>query len=339
MSNEKTNALAVQEPQQTALQPSSADAQASSMARARVEAQYLVAQRFKRSPDDVRLAVIHECKRPRFAAKAMYSLPIGGERITGPSIRLAETLFRLCGNMEAKVATLYDDDEKQLLEVSAVDYETNASHTTQLTVEKTVERKSLKAGQVPIGSRINSYGARVYLVTATERDFTAKRNAQISKAMRNVILRLVPEYIIEEAMEQAVETMNDAAAADPDAERKKLVGSFATIGVRAADLRDYLGHDLSGASPAELADLRAIFQTVKDGAATWRECLAAKTGIDSDRKSDPMAAVKAKVAAAAAKQTKRKRKAAPKPTPAEAYNGPPEDYKPADQQREPGQEG
>jgi len=311
--NGNTLALREQEQHPTSMQPASATAQASAMARSRVEAAYLVAMRRPRQIDDVRTMVLKECQRKGFAQKALYSLPIGGEPIIGPSIRLAEAFARLMGNMESKAITLYEDDDKQLIEVAVTDFESNTAYSEQFTVEKVIERRRLKKNQKPVSSRLNSYGDRVYLVRATERDFTAKRRAEISKAMRTCILRHVPDDIKDEAIGQARATIASGAAKDPDAYRRQLVDAFADIGVRAADLRDYLGHGLDGASPHELAELRAVYQTVKAGEANWRECVSAKTGVLSDEESDPHAVLKETIRQKLASQKKGGKRRRPQP--------------------------
>ena len=41
-----------------------------------------------------------------------------------------------------------------------------------------------------------------------------------------------------------------------------------------ADLEKHLGHPLGQTSPAELQDLRSIYQTIKDGEAKWSDYIA-----------------------------------------------------------------
>jgi hypothetical protein len=44
--------------------------------------------------------------------------------------------------------------------------------------------------------------------------------------------------------------------------------------VQPVELTRYLGHDLAQLSPKERADLRAIYQSIKDGHSTWKEYVA-----------------------------------------------------------------
>ena len=56
------------------------------------------------------------------------------------------------------------------------------------------------------------------------------------------------------------------------------------IGVRAEQLKEYLGHDAATLDPGELKDLRALYAAIRDGEASWRDVMEAKTG-ESSKKS------------------------------------------------------
>ena len=246
-------------------------------ARAAVEARYVMAVKRPRDMDQVRLNILKECKRPGFAAVARYRKPVG-DGIEGPSIRFAEAALRCMTNVMPEVATVYEDAEKRIQRVTVTDLEANVTYSSDVTIEKTVERNKLKDGQVPIKSRTNSVGKTTYLVEATEDDLLNKSGALVSKALRTLALRIIPGDILEEAMAQVVETLEKEDAKDPSAARKKLVDVFASFGVKPSDLRDYLGHDLDGVTPAELTELRAVGASLRDGEATWKDSLAHKLG-------------------------------------------------------------
>lgn len=237
---------------------------------ARVQAKAIVAMRQPRDLDTVRVRILKECARPGFADTARYSKPVGGQRIEGPSIRFAEACVRLMGNIDIDTQTIEDDEDKRVLRVCVSDLETNAHYASEITIEKTVERKRLGRGEQPISQRINSVGEVVYLVRATEDGLLNKQHALISKAIRTNALRLLPGDIVEEAMSRVLETQRKQGATDPDAARKRLVDSFAAIGVSPAELAKYLGHPIDQIVPAELVDLRGIYAAIKDGETTWK---------------------------------------------------------------------
>jgi hypothetical protein len=237
---------------------------------ARVQAKAIVAMRSPRDLDTVRVRILKECSRPGFADTARYSKPVGGQRIEGPSIRFAEAAVRLMGNIDIDTQTIEDDEDKRVLRVCVSDLETNAHYASEITIEKTVERKRLGRGEQPISQRVNSAGEVVYLVRPTEDALLNKQQALVSKAIRTNALRLLPGDIVEEAMVRVLETQRKQGAADPDAARKRLVDSFAAIGVAPAELAKYLGHPIDQIVPAELVDLRGVYAAIKDGETTWK---------------------------------------------------------------------
>lgn len=257
----------------------------SAAAIATVQAQYIIAQKRPRDLDVVRLALLKECRRPSFAAVARYRKPVG-DGVEGPSIRFAEAAMRALGNLSPKVRVAYDDPEKRIVTVSVSDLESNLNFEGDIVIEKTVERNKLKDGQIPIRARTNSVGKTTYLVTATEDELLAKQGALVSKMMREHALRILPGDIKDECMDQVITTLEKEDAADPTAARKKIVDAFDRIGVKPSALRDYLGHDLDGITPGELAELRAVGASIRDGETTWKDALEHKLRVSKANAPD-----------------------------------------------------
>jgi hypothetical protein len=262
-------------------------------AKANVEARFILALQRPRDIDTVRVKLLKECKRPGFAQVARYSKPVGGQRIEGASIRFAEAALRLMGNVLPETSVIYDDNQKRIVRVSVTDLETNLTYSSDVSVEKTVERSFIKDGQVPLSTRKNSNGKPVYLMPATEDDIANKVNANVSKALRGHALRILPGDILEEAMEQCLKTLNSEAAADPDRERKKIADAFASLRVMPNHLAEYLGHAIDTCAPSELVELRALYQAIKDGETTWHAAVEQKSG-----GKKPVSKTKERVAAA-----------------------------------------
>jgi len=244
-------------------------------AKAAVQARYLMALNRPRDWDGVRVSLLKECRRPGFAEVARYHKPIG-KGVEGPSIRFAEAALRCMTNILAESSVVFDDDEKRVIRVSVTDLESNLTYPIEVVIAKTVERSKLPEGEKALRVRTNSFGKPVYILPATEDDLLNKQNAQVSKALRTSGLRLLPGDILDECMTLVLTTLRDRDAKDPDAARKKIVDGFAALGVPPSELKVYLGHDLSTASPAELAELRALWTAIKDGEATWSVALESK---------------------------------------------------------------
>lgn len=254
-------------------------------AKAAVEARYVMAMQQPRDIDVFRQNLLHDCKRPGFARVARYAKPVGGKKIEGPSVRFVETALRHFRNILRETPTIYEDDEKRIVRVIVTDLEANVTHSTDVPIAKTVERKQVKPGMEVLGQRENSYGDTVYLIRATDDDLLNKTNALISKAVRNMGLNVLPGDIVEEAQDLVIRTSRDEDAKDPDAARKKIVDSFATLGVRASDLTEYLGHSIDQCSPAEMDDLRTVYAGLKDGETTWAEVAKTRAEQSSDARA------------------------------------------------------
>lgn len=255
-----------------------ASAAVAAQATAQIQARYIVAMRRPRDWDDVRVRILKECRRPSFADVAMFSLPRGGKKIEGLSIRFAEAALRCMTNVLPEQITVYDDAEKRIIQVSVTDLEANLTYSKQITVAKTVERSKPMDDGFFFTVRNNSQGRKVYTVPATEDDLLAKEGALVSKAIRTLTMRMLPGDITDEADTLIRVTLRDRAAKDPDGERKAIADAFSTLSVLPSDLKDYLGHPLEQTSPAELVELRGLFTAIKAGEATFRDALAAKKG-------------------------------------------------------------
>lgn len=244
---------------------------------AAIQARYQVALARPRNFDQVRVALLKECRRPFFAEVARYNKPIGKSGVEGPSIRFAEAAARCMGNILVESPTVYDDHEKRIVRVMATDLETNMTYLKDVTVTKTIERRKIADGQAVISTRVGSQGQTLYIIEADDDAILNKENALVSKAMRTVLLRLIPGDLVDEAMEQVTKTLRDKEAEDPDAARRRIVDGFSAIGVQPTDLVQYLGHDLGKTTPPELVKLRALYTAIRDGEATWAEAMESVT--------------------------------------------------------------
>jgi hypothetical protein len=286
----ESNGSAMVAPRETAISAVAAQA------RAMVEARFVMALHRPRDLDAVRVRLLKECKRPGFAEAARYRRPAGREQndagdwvekiIEGPSIRFAEAAIRNMGNLDVQSPTIYDDDDKRIVRVSVTDLETNATYSRDITLEKVTEQRKLRKGQKPVGQRTNSYGDTVYLVPATESQIKLKQDAEISKSIRTLGLRLLPGDVLDECMRLCVATKEAGIRADPEAARKRMIDGFVEIGVSPDELKAYLGHDLGSCSPNEIGDLRDLYLAIKDGVTSWGDIKRARAESEQDSDQD-----------------------------------------------------
>lgn len=276
-----------------------ASAAVAEMARARIQARYVMAMRRPRDWDEVRTKFLKECRRPSFAEVALYSKPRGGKSIEGPSIRMVEVALRCMGNVDIDTPVLFDDADRRKVAVYVTDLESNVTYTREVLLTKTVERSKPESDGTFISVRKNSYGKNVYLVPATEDDLMVKESALVSKTIRTNGKRLFPGDLMEEGENIVRETVRDRAAKDPDAEKRRIVDAFARLNIQPSDLKNYLGHEIAQSSPAELEELRRVWTGIKDGDATWKEILEERGKASGEPTTGKTDKLKEKVKAAA----------------------------------------
>lgn len=251
-----------------------------------VKARCALAKHSPRDIEVVRTRLLKDCARPLFAEKAIYSKPVGSklnkktdeweeEYAEGPSVRLAEAVFRHLGNLYVDAMVVVDDAEKRIIKVMAMDLETNATDAQDVTISKTVERSNAKGRQV-ISERLNSWGKKTFTVVATEDELLNKVNSGVAKMRRNKIIELAPVDIVEEAMIKCRETTAKTDAQDPDAAKRRLIDAFAEHQVFADDLRAWLGHELEKMTPGEIAQLRKVYAALESEETTWPAVMDAR---------------------------------------------------------------
>ncbi len=255
-------------------------------AKADIEARAIVAMNRPRNVERFRLALLEACRRSRFAAGAWYSKPVGGKPIEGLSIRFAEECARHYGNLAIDAQVIYDDGEKRIIRVTATDLETNNAYSLEVTVNKTVERRSPKQGDEVIRSRTNSNNQTVYLIRADEDALLNKQAALISKARRQLILQHIPSDIAEEASELILETRKSEVDKDPVAARKRMVDAFFQIGVGPEDIEEFLGKPLANITKAEIHFLHSVYTGMKEEGTSWAEVLELKRGKKGEAKEE-----------------------------------------------------
>lgn len=278
MNQPVSNALAVTQGfsgTSTALvQQETAAGAVAAQAKAMVEARYIMAMQRPRNWDQVRQDLMKECRRPSFAhnKSTYYRKPIG-QGVEGLGIRFVEVALRCMTNVLVETSMIFEDATKEIHRVSVTDLESNITYPLDVRVSKTVERSKTMDDGSYISVRLNSQNRPVYTVPANDDDLLNKRAALISKAIRTLGLRIIPGDMQDEAEEIIKKIRLDEAARDPDAKRKFIVDEFARIGVKAADLVEYLGHGLDTCSPAELVNLTGLWAAINDGEATWKSVM------------------------------------------------------------------
>ena len=248
--------------------PSAAMVAAAESAKAQIQCAYMMALQCPRSYFAAEQAVVKACENPLFAEKVEYKLPRGGTTISGPTIRLAELIRREWRNIFTTERVMHDDERQMIVQVTAMDLETNSIETAEVVIPKTVERRYVKDGQEIISERENSLGKKVYTVRATDSEVDMTRKAMISKALRNAIFRLVPAELVQVALATARQTIARADAADPKDATRRLIVCFEEQGVSIEKIEKFIGHTLEKSTTADVKKLRGLYKQMLNGA-SW----------------------------------------------------------------------
>ncbi|EOH1034926.1 hypothetical protein ACLMYS_003901 [Salmonella enterica] len=218
--------------------------------RAITEAQSKIqlAKMFPRNETEAFNKLLFSCSHPGFAEEAFYSLPRGNQKISGPSIRLAEEIARLYGNFTYGHRELSRSNGKSEVEVFAWDVENNNYTSRQITV---VHVQDTKNGSYALHSQA---------------DIDTRIANIASKQLRGRILSLIPKWMLSEAIAKCRETL--AGGQDKgqrDQRVQSLITRFAQKNVNKDALEKYLGHPIKLITDEEMADLFGVYTAIKEG--------------------------------------------------------------------------
>lgn len=256
---------------------------------AMVQTAMVRAVRFPRNEDEFFQRLLRSCRRYSFAEGASYRFPRGKKKIEDPdnpgrvkwvpneisdgTINLAREMARLWGNINFGFEVVYDGEDSRKLRGFAWDLETNAWSTKESSFKKLIQRKIDNVTQ---------------WVVPDERDLLELTNRNGSKLIRNCIFEVIPSDYKDEARAMASKTvLANTKDADPDALRKAIITAFGEINVSVKLLERYLGHSVADSTVEELASLRVMFRTIRDGNATFFDYLDARRGEDAEDGSQP----------------------------------------------------
>lgn len=254
---------------------------AAAQAKAAVESRYLMALQRPRDMERFRTNLLAACDVPAFAEEARYRKPVGKDFVEGWSIRFAEEAARHYGNLLNEATVTFDDDDRRIVRMSVTDLENNLTYPYDAVVEKTVERLSVPQGREVISSRKNSRGQTTFKLKAFGDEIINQQNNQISKGLRNGMMRLISAALQAECLERIQAALSKASREYMAVE--KLLAAFLKIGVTEAMVDEYLGHSAESMMPEQFAALSAIGQAIKDGETTWDDMMAHRPAKETPR--------------------------------------------------------
>ncbi len=247
-------------------EPNSDVGVASAVAREQTEISSVVEQAAlrPRSEAEAFVKLTRACSRFAFADGASYRFPRGGSQVTGPSVKLAREMARCWGNLRYGYRHVRHNPDSVHIKGFAHDCESNTYIEYEDTFAKLVQRRKKDARGTVIKDK--SGKAVTEWVEPDERDLRELINRRGAMCVRQAILHLLPYDQIDEALSLCDATLRSGELG-PDRETsiRSMVRAFDKYAVTTEMLEHNLGHELNVTTIEELADLRQIFTSIKDG--------------------------------------------------------------------------
>lgn len=236
-----------------------------------VQGQIIMAKKFPRDYVVSCNRIMQACQRKGLAEKAMYEYPRGGQKVIGPSIRLAEALAQSWGNMSFGVVELEQKAGESQVMAYAWDLETNTRQEKIFSVPHILSTKK--------GPKTLTDPRDIYEMVAN----------QGARRLRSCILGIIPGDVVEDAMEQCNKTLIGKA----DEPIIDLVKDMAAIfkkefSVPLEAIEKYIGCKSTAFSMNDLVRLKRVYTSLKDGMAK-REEIFELPGVEKNEAEDAFA--------------------------------------------------
>ncbi|MFZ5688638.1 MAG: hypothetical protein ACOY9Y_10785 [Bacillota bacterium] len=212
-----------------------------------VQGMVFMAKQFPRNQIDAWQRIKQACQRKSLAEVAQYAYPRGGEKVSGPSIRLAEVIAQNWGNMTYGITELEQKPGESTCMAYAWDLETNVRSEKIFSVKHERHTKSgVKKLNDPrdIYELVANYGAR---------------------RMRSCILAVIPKDVVDAAMEECEQTLLGGNKEPIQDRLKRMIDKFSEYGVTREMIEKRVGYKLENFTEKDVLSLGKIYNSLRDG--------------------------------------------------------------------------
>lgn len=271
-----TNEMTVQQATSLVQAKGAGSAIASTRESQEVQAAVFMAKQFPRNEEESRTRILRACRRIGLASKAMYSYPKGGQKISGPSVRLMEAIAQSWGNIQSGVVELDQRDGESTCMAYCWDIETNTREVKIFQVKHAIQTKN--------GQKVLTDPREIYELVAN----------QGARRKRACILNVIPGDIVDEAIEACNQTLAGGNQRPLIDRLRELTDRFMTYySVPLESIEKYFGYPLKIFTEMDGAELQGIYTALRDGAAKREDYfqLPKVTGTENepgpDKEPDP----------------------------------------------------
>ncbi len=236
-----------------------------SATRAEYDISIVTAHRFPRSINAfMKRAESLATATPEIASSMQFAKPVGGGKVVGESVRLAEVVAATYGNLRVQARIISETQSEVVAQGIAHDLETNVAHSTEITMS--ILKKD--------GSRFGPD------------QVATVRAAACAKARRNAIFLVVPKAICAPIAEAARKVAAGTTATLPE-RREKQISWFESKGVKRATVFAWLGvKGIEDIGLEEMADMIAASNSAKEEGISLQELFS------KPKEGNPMDALK-----------------------------------------------
>jgi hypothetical protein len=228
------------------------DAAAVARATQEIQASLVIAQRFPRDEVKARAKIMQACSRKGLAEVAEYEYSRGGSKITGPTIDLLLAVANRWGNLLygwQETDRKLGQDGVGLSSVRCFAWDTQNNSRAERTFMVKHWRDTQAGGYA----------------LEDERDIYEMISNNASRRVRSCLEQVIDQDIVDEAVDQCRKTLREGEKTPPSARAAQMVVAFAEFGVTQAMIETRLGNKLDAVSENQLASLRRVFKSLKDG--------------------------------------------------------------------------
>jgi hypothetical protein len=204
-------------------------------------------KRFTRNDIQAKARIIQACQRKDLAEVSEYEYSRGGTRITGPTIDLLRAIANRWGNLRYGWTEVERREGASSVRCFAWDLQSNSQAERTFTVK---HWRDTQGGG--------------YAIT-DERDIYELMANMAARRVRACLEEVIDSDIVMAAIDQCHKTMRDGEKT-PIADRAAgIVVAFTEFGVTQAMIETRLGNSMTAVSENQIASLRRIFKSLKDG--------------------------------------------------------------------------
>lgn len=214
-----------------------------------VQGAIFMARQFPRNEMQAQRKILESAKRLTLAEKATYCYPRGGQQIKGPSVRAAENIAKIWGNISYGIKELSQNIAEHSSEVLAYawDLETNV--------------RAERIFKVP-HTRYTKNGGNQILTDP--RDIYERIANDGARRKRAVLLEILPGDVVEDFLNECEKTIIGSNTKPLKERINDMLKVFEELGVTQEMIEKRIGTKCDNFIPKNLVDLGSIYNSIKN---------------------------------------------------------------------------